>query len=84
LGDVSAILCIYSTISNSEFDLIFALLAGGRPAATHFILLRACAARKKVSKQKATTPLPPSGVPVCASQKMGNGRNSLRADNAHF
>ena len=41
------------------------------------------ASPKKVSKERR----PPAAalrVPVYAAQKMGNGRNSLRSDNAHF
>ena len=53
---------------------------GGSPTATYFSLLR----QSKVSKRKATADLLPSGVPVCAPQKMGNEGNSLRSDSLHF
>ena len=43
-------------------------------------LLTFFASPKKVSKERRPRRRCPFGVPVCAGQKMGSGRNSLRSD----
>ena len=60
--------------------MLFALRGGVRCPGVARRLLTFFASPKKVSKERRPRRRCPFGVPVCARQKMGSGRNSLCSD----